>query len=376
MNPLLQVLIAIACLLLTAASQASAPEYSVIMPLAPKSLLLDIAAAGDRLVTVGERGHILYSDDNGNYWQQARVPTTQMLTCVFFVDAQRGWAAGHDGLILVSIDSGENWRIQRDGLTVQYQTNLALREAAHRQLEDLEQRLETANEATQGQIELDLEDTRMDLEDANLALTEAVFTSPLMDVWFQDANRGWAVGAFGTLVATANGGQHWVSRATELDNPDEFHLNAVTGDGKGRVFIAGEAGVMFRSTDGGRNWESLEPFYEGSWFGSVYSAQNDTLYIFGLRGNLYRSMDFGTSWEQVPNDSNSTLAGGSVTPEGEIVLVGGVGTRLLSTDGGQSFRRTLLEDRLSLSAGLGRDGKLIVVGQGGVKVTGDTSHGK
>jgi photosystem II stability/assembly factor-like uncharacterized protein len=87
-------------------------------------------------------------------------------------------------------------------------------------------------------------------------------------------------------------------------------------------------------------------------------------------------MDFGTSWEQVPNDSNSTLAGGSVTPEGEIVLVGGVGTVLLSTDGGQSFRRTLLEDRLSLSAGLGRDGKLIVVGQGGVKVTGDTSHGK
>ncbi len=92
----------------------------------------------------------------------------------------------------------------------------------------------------------------MDLEDADLALEEAVFTSPLMDVWFQDVNRGWAVGAFGTLVATVDGGQHWVNREKELDNPDEFHLNAITGDGKGRVFIAGEGGVMFRSLDGGR----------------------------------------------------------------------------------------------------------------------------
>ena len=378
MIPLPAVLVAAAtaCVLMTAASQASAPEYSAIMPLAPKSLLLDIAAAGDRLVTVGERGHILYSDDGGNHWQQASVPTTRMLTCVYFVDARRGWTAGHDGLILVSDDSGENWRIQRDGLAFQYQTNLESREAAHRQLENMERRLELADEETQAQIEPDLEEARLDLEDADLALAEAVFTSPFMDVWFQDADRGWAVGAFGTLVATLDGGQHWGSRATELDNPDEFHLNAITGDGKGRIFIAGEGGVMFRSTDGGHGWESLQPFYEGSWFGTVYDAQNDTLYVFGLRGNLYRSSDFGTSWEQVPNDSNSTLAGGSASQKGEIVLVGGVGTVLFSTDGGQSFQRTMLEDRLSLSAGLSRDGELILVGQGGVKVTGGTSHGK
>ena len=29
------------------------------------SLLLDVARAGDRLVAVGERGHVLYSDDSG-----------------------------------------------------------------------------------------------------------------------------------------------------------------------------------------------------------------------------------------------------------------------------------------------------------------------
>ena len=33
--------------------------------------MVDIAAAGDRLVAVGERGHILYSDDDGKSWTTA-----------------------------------------------------------------------------------------------------------------------------------------------------------------------------------------------------------------------------------------------------------------------------------------------------------------
>ena len=41
-------------------------EDALHMPLASKSLLLDIVIAQDRLVAVGERGHILLSDDDGN----------------------------------------------------------------------------------------------------------------------------------------------------------------------------------------------------------------------------------------------------------------------------------------------------------------------
>ncbi len=113
--------------------QVQAQETAPIMPLASKALLLDISPAGDRLVAAGEHGIVLYSDDNGSHWQQAAVPTTRMLTSIHFVDGRHGWAVGHDGLILVSNDGGENWRIQRDGLALQHQTNLELRETAHRQ---------------------------------------------------------------------------------------------------------------------------------------------------------------------------------------------------------------------------------------------------
>lgn len=334
------------------------------MPLAPRSLLLDIAAAGPRVVAAGERGHILYSDDQGRSWQQARVPTTQMLTAVYFIDGQRGWAVGHDGLILVSDDGGEEWRVQRDGIAVQQRENLEHRESAQAEVARLELALAAAGE-DRSALEQALEEARLDLEDAELALEEPVFTSPLLDLWFQDAANGWAVGAFGTFLATVDGGRTWMDAAEKLDNPDEYHLNAITGDGRGRMLIAGEGGMLFRSTDAGNSWELLSSIYAGSWFGVVFSGVRDTLMVFGLRGNLFCSQDFGTSWRQALHEGHMTLAGGAANASGEVVVVGAVGTVLLSADGRCSFRRAMLPDRLGLSAALFAGEELILVGQGG-----------
>jgi photosystem II stability/assembly factor-like uncharacterized protein len=352
-----------------AAPLAGAIDYAPIMPLASRSLLLDITDAGERLVTVGERGHILWSDDQGERWQQARVPTTQMLTAVHFVDASRGWAVGHDGLVLVSDDGGETWRVQRDGIAAQQQANLSLRESAYRRVSELTLALKMAGDSVREDLALRLEDAQLDLEDADLALEEAVFTSPLMDLWFSDRQRGWAVGAFGTLLGTRDSGEHWQDLANVIDNPDEFHLNTIVGDGGERLFIAGEGGLMFRSLDGGDSWESLTTPYEGSWFGSLYSTEHQALLVYGLRGNLFRSTDFGQSWSPVGGNNNLTLSGGAVTSSGDIILVGSVGTVLTSRDGGLSFEHTMLPDRLGLMSVLGRDGRLLLVGQGGIKLS-------
>ena len=67
---------------------------SQILPLAEKSLLLDGQVIDDRIIVVGERGHILTSEDHGVSWQQQQVPTRATLTSVFFVDSRNGWAAG------------------------------------------------------------------------------------------------------------------------------------------------------------------------------------------------------------------------------------------------------------------------------------------
>lgn len=351
-----------------AAAPVAAAQYAPMMPLAPQSLLLDITSADQRIVAAGERGHILYSDDRGDSWVQARVPTTQMLTGVHFANAQRGWAVGHDGLILVSDDSGASWRVQRDGIAAQQQANLENREQAYQQVKRLQaQSVETAGEPDTT-AKLALEDAVMDLEDAEAALLEPVFTSPLMDVWFRDEQHGWAVGAFGSFMGTSNGGQTWEDYSGRIENPDEFHLNTIAGDKQQRVFIAGEGGVMFRSLDGGATWESLQPFYEGSWFGALYSAEHDALLLFGLRGNLYRSTDFGDSWQSVATESHTTIAGGNVGDAGRLALAGGVGLILQSVDGGQTFTSDVLPGRLSLSSALYSGDRLILVGQGGIQV--------
>ena len=122
------------------------------MPLAARSLLLDAATAGDRILAVGERGHVLISDDHGQSWIQAKVPTRSTLTAVAAADRQHAWAVGHDGVILHSADGGLSWGCQRFAP----------------------------------------EDDR-----------------PLLDVWFADRERGLAIGAFGTVLATADGGDSW-----------------------------------------------------------------------------------------------------------------------------------------------------------------------
>lgn len=355
---------------------AEAPPYARILPKASQSLLLDIVRAGDRLITVGERGHVLYSDDTGKSWRQARVPTTQMLTAVFFISPQKGWAVGHDGIILLSEDGGENWRLQRDGLAAQKQINLENREKAHRQVNNLEQALSAAEAAADGEqdsgvavadLEMELEDAQMDLEDAELTMEEPVSPPPLMDIWFADEQLGWAVGAFGTLVQTDNGGQNWQTPGIQIDNEGEYHYYGIVGNSDGRIFIVGEAGGLYRSLNAGDSWETIASPYSGSWFGAVHSSDPENLLIFGLRGNVFRSTDFGDSWHQGNSDNTLSLAGGDIAADGTIVLVGSVGAVLHSADLGNNFAVQMQHDRLSLGAvTTAPDGSYYVVGQGGI----------
>lgn len=74
-----------------------------------------MARAGDRLVAVGERGVVLLSDDEGRHWRQASVPVSVTLTSLAFVDDKIGWAVGHGGVVLHSIDAGATWSKQIDG---------------------------------------------------------------------------------------------------------------------------------------------------------------------------------------------------------------------------------------------------------------------
>jgi len=281
-------------------------ESSFIAPLAERSLLLDADATGTTVVAVGERGHILISRDRGATWRQVESPTRALLTGVDFLDEELGWAVGHDETILRTRDGGETWELVRS---------------------------EPDNER------------------------------PLLDVWFRDAEHGFAVGAYGAFLVTADGGSSWQEQPIgEYD----FHLNQIAAGDDGTLYLAAEAGQLYRSDDGGETWISLPSPYEGSFF-AAWTVADGGLLVCGLRGNLYRSDDRGETWAAIATGTEATLMTGLQVADGEVIVAGLAGVLLRSDDGGRSFQLEAFDDRRGHAAALAVDDEVLLFGEGGTR---------
>jgi len=281
---------------------ANADNSSRMAPLASRSLLLGAATSGDAVIVVGERGHLLRSNDQGNSWEQIIVPTQATLTSVTFIDTQHGWAVGHDLTILKTTDGGQSWQLVHQDIDEQ---------------------------------------------------------PPLLSVFFLDINRGFALGAYGTFLETDDGGMTWEQRWI---SEDDFHLNAMTAVGD-HLFIAAEAGIVYRSDDQGETFIELTPDYSGSFFG-ILPLKDTSLLLFGLRGHLFRSDNLGENWQQLPTDTEAGLTTGLELKDGTSLVAGLSGTLLVSKDHGQSYSVRQDPDRKGFS-------KLLETADGGVLAVGD-----
>ena len=333
--------------------------------LAPESLLTDADRAGDRIVAAGERGHIIFSDNGGDSWTQGEVPVSVTLTGVDFGTETHGWAVGHSGVVLHSEDAGQTWDLQLTGVDA---AKLAI-ETRKDEIAAMEERIEEAPEEEVGDLEWALDDLIFSLENMQADL-EIGPVNPLLDVWFENANHGFVVGAYGMFLRTTDGGKSWKDMGQQLDNPRSFHLNSITRITGGALVIVGEAGQIFVSVDGGDTWERRESPYEGSLFGVMGTGGVNEVLAFGLRGNTFMSTDLGKNWKVVPNEGGATLNDGAVSGDGRITLVGNSGAVLTSTDGGKSFRPYFRDDREGVMDVVPLpDTDLLILGEGGVKFT-------
>jgi len=335
---------------------------------AQTSLLLDAATSRDRVLVVGEQGHILYSDDSGTDWIHAEVPVSLALTAVTFAGTDDAWATAHDGVLLHSTDKGQSWQIKLTGGDVARLSAAA----AEKKVEQLQAAIETASAETLEDLEWALDDAMFAFEDASAAIEEGI-TTPLLDVWFEDANSGYVLGAYGILLHTSDGGSTWSLLSERLDNPDSYHLYGISLSQSGTLLVAGESGTLLRSEDRGQTWQRPESPYPGSFFGTV-AAADGSLLAFGLKGNVFRSVDEGASWTAVDTGDQRTLLGGMIQADGTIVLVGSAGAVISSDDHGISFSTIpTTGNRVYSSVTETGDGKLLLVGFGGVSLIDDNA---
>lgn len=315
---------------------------AVASSLAAYSPLYAVARAGTRLVAVGQRGHIVVSENDGISWTQASVPVSTDLVAVSFPTASHGWAVGHGGVVLHSSDGGSTWVKQLDGrqaaaLAIGHFEALASGDADAEALLAREQRV---------------------LGDGG--------TQPFLSVHFESERTGYVVGTFNRIYRTDDGGQTWEPLMAQVDNPGELHFNAIVGGG-GRLYLAGEQGMVWMRDDSGRFVARQTP-YEGSLFGMVVDGA-ETVIAFGMRGSVFRSADAGQSWEKVSLGTTVGITGGVASPGGEVVLVTQGGAIAHSRDAGKTF--SAVKPTMPMSyygAGLLTPGSVALVGAGGVRI--------
>lgn len=247
-----------------------APITAYQSALSAKRLLTDIERVNDTLFAVGERGHVIFSNDGQN-WQQADVPVNVLFTAIRFVDDKTGFAVGHDATLIVTKDAGRNWQI------INYQP------AADKPFLNLD---------VQG-------DTVV------------------------------AVGAYGLFWESNDRGESWNSEFKEAlllaedrdylneikqfepenyDSEKQFllpHFNNITL-GQYGWYLAGEGGFFALSEDKGKSWQRIETEYYGSYF-AVHEIAQQKVLLAGLRGNAFEFDIANNDWQKLTTKVPATI---------------------------------------------------------------------
>lgn len=203
---------------------------------------------------------------------------------------------------------------------------------------------------------------------------------------FPDARNGWAVGDYGLMIHTSDGGQSW----TRVKAPSRVNLNAVQFVSDEVGYAAGSSGlyrdnrkekadfdlVILRTSDGGQSWSTSYEYHRTGdlleiertvWQLATFS---ETVAIAVINGNsLLRTGDAGLTWQTVMSTNAGGIAGVAFSIDGTAWTVGERGF-YVSKDQGKTWQTFAgLEEGLSKqkwhAIGFSNSKHGIAVGDGG-----------
>ena len=266
-------------------------------------------------------------------WSRQRTGTMAWLHALFFLDSQKGWAAGSKGILLSTTNGGESWSARtlpgsdtvRDIYFADQMTGWLVCERNIYELKGKDDPRAYLLHTTDGgdswqRVQLSEKDTDLDVR-----LVRAIFTPDggalvfgeggaifarrdpeikwvrkqvptrhlLLGGTFIDQLRGWIVGAGPTILLTNDGGETW--ELSSLANAKGVRLTAVSFVNSRLGWAVGSDGVVFRTIDGGGTWQPLNSGVTADLNDVKFVSANEG-WAAGSQGTIIYTNDGGLHW--------------------------------------------------------------------------------
>ena len=174
----------------------------------------------------------------------------------------------------------------------------------------------------------------------------------LHSVFFLDQNRGWVAGSRGTLLATTDGGAHWLS----LVHPGEDAIRDIYFADELTGVIVCERNIydlksndeprayLMTTADSGEHWKRVNMHgvdLNARIMRAIFTRAGRG-WAFGEAGTVYTTHDTGETWTRLQAPTRFLLLGGDFIDESNGWLVGAGATILQTSDGGESWQHARL----------------------------------
>jgi photosystem II stability/assembly factor-like uncharacterized protein len=273
-------------------------------------------------------------------WEKRPLNTLASFKDVFFLNENRGWIVGGNGVIFSTLDGGKTWaprdRFTTDDLVQIHFTDadtgwmLCQRNVYERGREPVSY-LRKTKDGGHSWDKIEFEDAGRERVTRLLFNNDGSATAfgeggiffklqpdgqtwkkfhtaihfLLLDGAISDNSTGAIVGAGGTIMFTEDGGMTW-DRATLLPN-SESKFNAVYFAGsKLGAWAVGNGGQIFHSNGGARLWRPQNSTVTADLNDVTFTSPREGWAV-GESGIIVRTRDGGQTWYDAPSPVNHTL---------------------------------------------------------------------
>lgn len=270
------------------------------------------------LISVGEKGFVIRSINEGLNWIQEESGVGYDLYSIEMSDYNNAVAVGDSGTIIKSTDGGISWQFIASGVniplySVKYQTPQLLSAVGNEG---------TFIKSTNGGLSWDVVSSNPGINfrshayvnnDRLFAVGEAILTI---------GNDSILVGR---IFSTTDGGVNWVSQYSE----PAPRFNDITFFTENNGIAVGNRGLIFATTDQGQTWLPRRPHNSRTNYLAVKFVNDSVGFINGDDGSIIRTTNGGANWNWIASGTNNslydiyfctTLKGWTVGKNGSILL--------------------------------------------------------